>query len=89
MKIKEFFKNTKKTLGIKPSDEDSSKKERLKELLLKLENSKNELKKELKNPDLDNEKKTELEDEIAIYKLQIKKGQEILDRKNSKEDESS
>ncbi|HIP30161.1 MAG TPA: hypothetical protein EYG83_05025 [Sulfurospirillum arcachonense] len=84
MKIKEFFKNTKKTLGINPSDEDISKKERLEELLLKLENSKNELKKELKNSDLEDERKVEIEDEIAIYKLQIKKGQEILERKNNK-----
>jgi len=84
MKIKEFFKNTKKTLGVNPSDEDSSKKKRLEELLLKLENSKNELKKELKKSDLEDEKKVEIEDEIAIYKLQIKKGQEILERKNNK-----
>ena len=84
MKIKEFFKNTKKTLGINPSDEDSSKKERLEELLKKLDNSKKELKNALKNSGLDDEKKQELEDEIAIYKFQIKKGQEILDRKNNK-----
>jgi len=84
MKIKEFFKNTKKTLGIKPLNEDSSKKERLEELLLKLKSSKEELKQELKLPNLDNEKKLELEDEIAIYKIQIKKGQEIFDRKNNK-----
>lgn len=84
MKIKEFFKNTKKTLGIKPSSEDNSKKERLEELLVKLENSKKELKIKLKDLDLNNEKKQEIEDEIAIYNLQIKKGQEILDRKNNK-----
>ncbi len=89
MKIKEFFKNTKKTLGIKPSDEDCSKKERLKELLVKLENSKRELKRELKNPDLEEEKRVELEEEIAIYRLQLKKGKEILDRKNSKDSISS
>jgi len=84
MKIKEFLKNTKKTLGISPSDEDTSKKKRLKELLLKLENSKKELKKELKNSDLKNERKIEIEEEIAIYKLQIKKGQEILEQKKNK-----
>ena len=84
MKIKEFFNNTKKVLGIKPTDDDVSKKKRLKELLDRLENSKKELKNALKNPDLEDEKMQELEDEIAIYKLQIKKGQEILDRKNKK-----
>ncbi len=84
MKIKEFFKSTKKTLGIKQSKEDNSKIERLEKLLLKLENSKKELKKELKNSDLKDEKKIEIEDEIAIYKFQIKKGQEILERKNNK-----
>ena len=84
MKIKEFLKNTKKTLGINPPDEDTSKKKRLKELLLKLENSKKELKKELKNSNLENERKIEIEEEIAIYKLQIKKGQEILEQKKNK-----
>ena len=36
MKIKEFFKSTKKRLGIKQSKEDNSKIERLQKLLLKL-----------------------------------------------------
>jgi len=84
MKIKEFFKNTKQALGIKPTDEVSNKRERLEILLTKLKESKKRLKKEFEKSDLDHEKKIELEDEIAIYKFQIKKGQEILDKKHKK-----
>jgi len=82
MKIKEFFKNTKKTLGIKPSDEEASKKERLEELLKKLKKRKKVLKEELKKTDISDEKRVELEEEISIYKLQIKKGKKILEKKN-------
>ena len=81
MKIKEFFKNTKKTLGLKASEEDISKKERLIELLEKLNANITLIKKELTG-DIDEEKRSELEEELLVYKLQIKKGQEILDRKN-------
>ena len=84
MKIKEFFKNTKKTLGLIPSDdEENNKKKRLVGLLKKLDNSISLIKKEL-NSDIDDEKKAELEEELLVYKLQIKKGQKVLDRKNSK-----
>jgi len=83
MKIKEFFKNTKKTLGLDTSQEDISKKERLVDLLNKLNSNIMAIKKELHN-DLEKEKKAELEEELLVYKLQIKKGQEILDRKNNK-----
>lgn len=83
MKIKEFFKNTKKTLGIKPSDKDeNSKKKRLQSLLEKLETNISNIKDELKNQELDKDKKAELEEELHIYKLQVKKGQEILDKKS-------
>lgn len=83
MKIKEFFKNTKKTLGIKSSDkEDNSKKKRLKDLLSKLETNVTHIKNDLKNKELDSEKKAALEEELHIYKLQIKKGQTILDQKS-------
>jgi len=83
MKIKEFFKNTKKTLGLIPSDdEENSKKKRLVGLLKKLDNSISLIKKEL-NSDINDEKRAELEEELLVYKLQIKKGQKILDKKNS------
>jgi hypothetical protein len=82
MKIKEFFKNTKKALGIKLSDEDTSKIERLKKLLLKLQESKKKIKKELQSPNISNEKKAELEEELVVYKYQIKKGKKILEKKN-------
>ena len=89
MKIKEFLKNTKKTLGIKPSDDDNTKKERLEDLIEKLKVSKNELKKELKKIDIDDDRKVELEDEISIYKQQIKKGKKILEKRSNKEESSS
>ncbi len=82
MKIKEFFKNTKKVLGIKPSNEDTNKIERLKKLLLKLQESKKELKKELKKPNISDDKRAELEEELVVYKFQIKKGKKILEKKN-------
>lgn len=82
MKIKEFFKNTKKTLGIKPSNEDGNKKERLEELISKLKNSKKEIKKELSRTDISKEKRAELEEELLVYKLQVKKGKKILEKKN-------
>jgi|LGOV01.1.fsa_nt_gb hypothetical protein len=83
MKIKEFFKNTKKTLGLETLQEDISKKERLVDLLNKLNSNIMTIKEELQN-DLEEEKRAELEEELLVYKLQIKKGQEILDRKNNK-----
>jgi len=82
MKIKEFFRNTKKTLGIKPSDSDISKKERLEKLIEKLKESKKKLKQELKNPNISEEKRAELEEEFLVYKLQVKKGKKILEKKN-------
>ena len=85
MKIKDFFKNTKKTLGVKASkDEEVSKKKRLKELLEKLEISKNDIKSRLKNEEISSEEKEELEEELHIYNLQIKKGKDILEKKNNK-----
>jgi len=82
MKIKEFFKNTKKTLGIKPLNNDISKKERLEGLIVKLKESKKELKQELKNPNISEEKRAELEEELLVYKFQVKKGKKILEKKN-------
>lgn len=85
MKIKEFFKNTKKTLGIKtPKDEELSKINRLEETLAKLITSKNNIKINLKNTSISLEERSELEEELQVYKLQIKKGQEILKRKKNK-----
>ena len=83
MKIKEFFQNTKETLGLKASQEDISKKRRLAELLDKLQSNISFIKKELSG-ELEDEKREELKEELIVYKLQIKKGQEILDRKNNK-----
>ncbi len=83
MKIKEFFKNTKTTLGLETLEEDISKKERLIDLLNKLNSNIMTIKEEL-HSDLEEEKRAELEEELLVYKLQIKKGQEILDRKNNK-----
>lgn len=85
MKIKNFFKNTKKTLGINASkDEEISKKKRLEELLEKLKSSKSAIKEKLKTEDLTEEQKIELKEEINVYCLQIKKGEEILEKKNNK-----
>ena len=83
MKIKKFFKRTQENLGLNPSDEDISKKKKLILLLDKLNANLVLIKKELlDNPN--DEKKEELEEELLVYKLQIKKGQKILDKKNEK-----
>lgn len=85
MKIKDFFKNTKKTLGIKTCDDDEmSKKKKLEALLKKLTKSKLKIKEDLKKSDISYEEKIELEEELNIYNIQIKKGEEILERKNNK-----
>lgn len=85
MNIKNFFKSTKKNLGIKVSkDEEISKKNRLIELIEKLKVNKITIKNELKNEEVTPERKEELEEELHVYNLQIKKGEEILEKKREK-----
>lgn len=85
MNIKNFFKSTKKNLGVKASkDDEISKKKRLIELIEKLKSNKIAIKDELKNEEVSAERKAELEEELHIYKLQIKKGEEILEKKREK-----
>lgn len=84
MKIKEFFKMTKKILHVEAPNIDESKKKRLKELLRKLEEHKEHIKKRLKDKDLDKDKRAELEDELEVYIAQINRGQKILEEKKAK-----
>ncbi|WP_458701638.1 hypothetical protein ACKGJI_05795 [Sulfurospirillum sp. 1307] len=86
MKIKEFFKKTKKVLHVKPPKSEESKKERLKELLKKLQENKAAIKNRLKNETLSQEIKKELEDELEVYNIQIKKGEKILAKKEAEID---
>lgn len=82
MKIKDFFKNTKKTLGIKvPKEEDVNKQKRLEELIEKLKQNKIKIREELKLNNISDERKSEIEEELHVYKLQIQKGEKILEKK--------
>ena len=72
-----FIERIQDILGIK-KPESSSKKEAIKELLLKLRAKKAELKLQLKVTK-DKESIKELKDSMEILKKQIKKGEKLLD----------
>ncbi len=83
MKIKEFIKLTKEALGIEPSNKDIKKKKQLQELIEKLEENISKIKQQLRE-ESSLKRKEELQEELEIYKVQIQKGKEILEKKLKK-----
>ena len=82
MGIVKFIKDVKSSLGLEESDK-STKKKSMKKLLKKLNIKKNELDEKLKAK-LDKKVKKELQEELAIVNIQIKKGDKILQKLNTK-----
>ncbi len=81
MKIKDFIKSVKESLGL-DDVKKAGKKKSIKSLLKKLYEQKEKIQKALhKRPD--KKKKSDLEEELAIITFQIKKGEKILDRLNA------
>ena len=76
MSFKKFLQNMIDIFNLEPDLEDGRKKS-LKELIDKLKAKKKELKKQ-ENTDMDKKAIKEMEEEIEILKLHIKKGKKIL-----------
>lgn len=85
MKIKKFFKIVTEALDIKFSTKEESKKRALRDLLIQLNSDKANLKKILKIKNLNTERKEEVKEELKIYTMHIKKGEEILQKKLAKD----
>jgi len=73
-----FIQKVKELFGLTSLNEESSKKQTIKELLKKLKLRRISLKQELKN-ETDIIKREAIHDSIKIIKKQIKKGKDILD----------
>jgi hypothetical protein len=82
MSLKKFIKKVKHSLGL-GDYKIEGKKKAVKDLLKKLNKRKRELKKLLKDTPAKKEKK-ELQEELEIVSLEIKKGKEILYKLYSK-----
>jgi len=82
MGIAKFIKDVKNTLGVDESDK-SGKKKSMKKLLKKLNIKKDEIDKKLKGK-LEKKVKKELQEELKIINIQIKKGDKILQKLNTK-----
>ncbi len=80
MKIKSFIEDVCETLGIDVFKK-STKKKSIKNLIKKLENKKNELIESHKKKS-DKKKRKEINQEIDIIEIQIKKAQKVLDKLN-------
>lgn len=76
MGIKKFIEHVKSSLGLKNFKKEGKKKS-LKDLLKKLNTRKKNIAKSLETP-LGKKEKKELEEELKIVSLQIKKGKKIL-----------
>ena len=76
MGFKKFIKTVQATLGLEEFNEEGKKKS-IKRLLKKLNVRKKSLGEQLKNPQSKKEEK-ELQEELEIVTLQIKKGKKIL-----------
>ena len=76
MGIKKFMKSVKSSLGLEDFKNEGKKKS-IKTLLKKLTTRKKDILKTLKSP-LDDKREKELQEELQIISLQIKKGKEIL-----------
>lgn len=76
MGLKKFIKSVKSTLGLKDFNQEGKKKS-LKELLKKLNSRKKSIRAALESTQ-DKKEKKELEEELDIVTLQIKKGKKIL-----------
>ena len=87
MGIKKFINSVKESLGL-DEFENTGKKKSIKRLLEKLRAKKETLNKVSKKK-LDKKEKRELNEELAIITLQIKKGEKILNELNAKNLESS
>ena len=81
MGIKKFINSVKESLGL-DEFEKAGKKKSIKRLLEKLRSRKEMLNKAPKKK-LNKKEKKELEEELAIITLQIKKGEKLLDDLNS------
>ena len=81
MGIKKFINSVKESLGL-DEFEKAGKKKSIKRLLEKLRSRKEILNKVPKKK-LDKKEKKELEEELAIITLQVKKGEKILDELNT------
>ena len=82
MGLKKFIKSVKSTLRLKDFNQEGKKKS-LKELLKKLNSRKKSITASLKVTE-DKKEKKELEEELDIISLQIKKGKKILYKLYSK-----
>ncbi len=76
MGIKKFIKNVKSSLGLEDFKKEGKKKS-IKALLKKLNKRKKDITKKLKSS-LNKKEEKELQEELNILSLQIKKGKEIL-----------
>jgi HPt (histidine-containing phosphotransfer) domain-containing protein len=76
MGIKKFIKNVQATLGLEDINKEGKKKA-LKDLLKKLRKRQRNIIESLKGP-LEKKEKKEMEEELEIISLQIKKGKKIL-----------
>ena len=83
MGIKKFINSVKESLGL-DEFKKTGKKKSIKRLLEKLRSRKEILNKVPKKK-LDKKEKKELNEELAIITLQIKKGEKILDELNSQD----
>ena len=84
MGINKFINSVKESLGL-DEFEKSGKKKSIKHLLEKLKSKKKILDK-IEKKKLDKKGKKELNEELAIITLQIKKGEKLLDELNNKQD---
>jgi len=82
MGIKKFINSVKESLGL-DEFEKTGKKKSVKRLLEKLK-TRREILDTVPKKKLDKKEKKELKEELAIISLQIKKGEKILDKLNSK-----
>ena len=83
MNIKKFIESVKASLNIE-TFEKIGKKKSVKRLLEKLR-SRKEILNNIPKKRLSKKEKKELKEELTIISLQIKKGEKILDKLNSKE----
>ena len=83
MNIKKFIESVKASLNIE-TFEKTGKKKSVKRLLEKLR-SRKEILNNIQKKRLSKKEKKELEEELAIISLQIKKGENILDELNAKD----
>jgi hypothetical protein len=84
MKLKKFFNSVAKVLNIDFIDKEESKILALEKLLVELREDRAKIEKKLRNKEITHEQKEELKEEIKIYSMHIKKGEEILEKKLAK-----